>query len=274
VMAINPTTDARVRRTSYLSNLSVRTTAGTGAQTLIAGFNVTGGSKSLLVRGLGPALIPFGVTGTLADPKLDLFRGSNRIAENDNWRDEDRSTFQALGAFELSSNSRDAALIIALSPDSYTVQLSTASSSPGLALVELYDMGDGSDGARLSNVSARSTIASGNDVLIAGFNVAGEGLRTLLIRAIGPGLSPFDVPGILANPRLQLYGNDQRLIAENDNWDSAITPVFERVGAFALPTGSHDAALLITLPPGSYTAQVSGVGNSTGVALIEVYDVP
>jgi hypothetical protein len=274
VSALTPTTDGKVPRASYLSNLSVRTTAGTGAQTLIAGFSVTGDSKSLLVRGLGPALTPFGVTGTLADPKLDVFRGSARIAENDNWRSEDRATFQALGAFELPSNSRDAALITSLSPDSYTVQLSGTSSTPGLALVELYDMGDGANGARLSNVSARSSIASGNDVLIAGFNIAGESLRTLVIRAIGPGLTPFSVAGVLANPRLQLYGADQRLIAENDNWDSAIAPLFDQVGAFPLPNGSHDAALLITLPPGSYTAQVTGVGNSTGVALIEVYDLP
>ena len=274
VTALTPTIDGNIRRNSYLSNLSVRTTAGTGTQTLIAGFNVTGGSKSLLVRGLGPALAPFGVTGTLADPKLDVFQGSARVAENDDWRTEDRSTFQALGAFELPANSRDAALITSLAPDSYTVQVSGTSSSPGVALVELYDMGDGANGARLSNVSARSNIASGNDVLIAGFNIAGENLRTLMIRAIGPGLSPFNVPGVLANPRLQLYGSDQQLIAENDNWDSEIAPVFDQVGAFSLPNGSHDAALLITLPPGSYTAQVSGIGGSTGVALIEVYDLP
>jgi hypothetical protein len=274
VTALTPTSDGTARRTSYLSNLSVRTTAGTGTQTLIAGFNVTGGNKSILVRGLGPALVPFGVTGTLTDPKLDVFRGSARIAENDDWRSEDRPTFQALGAFELSSNSRDAALITSLSPDSYTVQVSGTSGPPGVALVELYDMGDGANGARLSNVSARSSIASGNDVLIAGFNIAGDSLRTLVIRAIGPGLSPFNVTGVLGNPRLQLYGSDQRLIAENDNWDSAIASLFEQVGAFPLPNGSHDAALFITLPPGSYTAQVTGVGNSTGVALIEVYDIP
>jgi hypothetical protein len=274
VATLNATVDGTDSSTSYLSNLSVRTRAGVDAQTLIAGFTVSGGTKSLLVRGIGPALATFGVNGTLPDPKLDLFRGSVKVAENDDWRSEDRATFQSVGAFDLAPNSRDAALVTSLSPASYTVQLSGATTSTGIALVELYDTGGGTKGARLTNLSARSSIASGNDVLIAGFNIAGSGLRTLLIRAIGPGLSPFGVSGFLANPRLQLYDRDQRLIAESENWNAMVAATFERVGAFQLPNGSQDAALLVTLPPGNYTAQVSGVGGSTGVALIEVYDVP
>src|SRR5690606_22654756 len=128
-----------------------------------------------------------------------------------------------------------------------------------------------------TNVSARSEVGTGGDILIAGFNIAGSGTRTLLIRAIGPTLgTAFQVDGVLANPKLELYrsGNDTP-IAENDDWDSATaTPIFRSVGAFELPDGSLDAVLVVSLPPGGYTANVSGVNDGTGVALVELYEVP
>lgn len=265
--------------TSYLSNLSVRTTAGAGDNTLIVGFTLSDGSKPLLVRGIGPALTTFGVEGALTDPKLELYTSgasSTKLIENDNWLATDVATFKSVGAFNLAANSRDAALVASLAPTSYTAQLSGIGGSTGLALVELYDTAAGTSTARLTNVSARSQVGTGDNILVAGFTIAGTGPRNLLIRAVGPTLTAFGVGGVLEDPKLELFDatRPDSPIAINDNWEPSSAATFPRVGAFSLTPNSGDAVLLITLPPGSYTAQVSGVGNTTGVALVEVYEAP
>lgn len=256
-----------------LVNLSIRTQAGTGAQTLIVGFNLSGtGTNQLLVRGVGPTLTTFGVTGVLADPALQLFRGSTSIATNDNWGGTVAigSAGTAVGAFPLPTASRDAVLLETLSTGSYTAQIGGGT---GAALVELYDVGAAPD-AKLSNVSARSQIGGG-DVLTAGFVVRGPGAKTILIRAVGPTLGAFGVTNALADPKLELYrGTD--LLQTNDNWNGTqlLANAFTQVGAFPLPATSNDAALYVTLQPGAYTAQITGVNGATGVALVEVYEVP
>jgi hypothetical protein len=143
----------------------------------------------------------------------------------------------------------------------------------GVGLIEIYDIG-GSDYARLSNLSGRAFVGTGGDILIAGFSIAGDRPRTLLIRAIGPTLTTFGVGGALANPRLDLYAGTQR-IAENDDWggSASLRESFGRAGAFAIDASSKDAVLLMTLGPGSYSVQISGADGATGVALVEVYDL-
>jgi hypothetical protein len=258
----------------YLANLSVRTAAGSGAQTLIVGFAINGGSKPLLVRGIGPTLGVFGVTGALADPRLELYRDTTLLQSNDNWEASAAPTFGSVGAFALPSGSNDAALVATLGAGSYTAQVGGVDGRTGIALVELYDTAAGG-AAKLANVSARSQVGTGAEILVAGFNIGGSGARTLLIRAVGPSLGVFGVTGVLADPKLELYrSGEDAPVATNDNWDAAAGATFARVGAFNLATGSRDAVLLVTLNPGSYTAQVSGVGGTTGVALVEVYDVP
>ncbi|WP_414663776.1 CAP domain-containing protein [Horticoccus sp. 23ND18S-11] len=258
---------------SYLSNLSVRTGAGTGPQTLIVGFSVSGGNKPLLVRGIGPALTSFGVAGALSDPKLELYRETAQISANDNWLAADSPTFTGVGAFGLANGSKDAAMVVSVGPSSYTAQVSGANGGTGIALVELYDTAGDTSPARLVNVSARSQVGTGSNILIAGFSVAGTGPKKLLIRAVGPSLEAFGVSGTLADPKLELYGSAGKLV-ENDNWDPSVAGTFAQIGAFALTSGSRDAVLLVTLPPGNYTAQVSGVGGTTGVALVELYEIP
>jgi hypothetical protein len=130
----------------------------------------------------------------------------------------------------------------------------------------------------LANLSARSAVGTGGDILIAGFVVTSS-TRAVLVRGVGPTLAVFGVEGALVDPRLQVYDSANRLVAENDNWsgsaNSAIIAATARsVGAFALADGGRDASLLLTLPPGAYTAQVSGVGATIGVGLVEVYEVP
>lgn len=264
--------------TTYLSNLSVRTTAGTGAQTLIAGFTIRGGSKQVLIRGVGPTLTSLGVPGALADPRLDIYDGTTQalLLGNDNWNATDATTFTSVGAFSLPTGSKDAAIVTTLGANGYTAQVSGVGGTTGIALVELYDVSGTGNGARLFNVSARSQVGTGDGVLIAGFSIAGSGQRKLLVRAVGPTLAQYGVTGVLANPTLAIYTLAGTKLQEDDDWGGvqSIVDAANSVGAFALPAASLDSALIVTLPAGAYTAQVSGVNNTTGVALVEVYELP
>lgn len=250
-----------------LLNLSVRANLA-ASQRLIVGF-AANGTRRLLIRGVGPTLGAFGVTGTYADPQLELYREATMINRNDDWSSSLSTLFSQLGAFALTNGSKDAALDVSLT-GAHTAQLTGPSS--GITLVEVYDAGEG-NAVRLINVSARNFVGTGDNILIAGFVVTGSVGKTLLIRAVGPTLAGFGVPGTLANPKLEIYKESTK-ISENDNWTAALSPVFNSVGAFQLTANSGDSALLVTLPPGAYSAQVSGVANGTGEALVEVYEVP
>jgi hypothetical protein len=270
-----------------ISNLSIRSRTGPGAQTLIVGFVIGGastlGAKPLLLRGAGPALAAFGVTDPLADPRLELFAGSTRLAENDNWAGNALVTSAGtrVGAFGFGAASADAALYQEIGDAGiYSVQITGAGAAQGVALAEVYDASNPDtfsvNARRLVNISARTEVGTGGSILIAGFTVSGRNGRTLLIRGVGPSLSGFGVSGALADPKLELYDGAAVKLFENDNWSSAsgIADVAATVGAFPLPPNSRDAALLATLPAGNFTVQVSGVANTTGTALVEIYEVP
>ena len=258
------------RSGAWLSNVSLRT-ALTANQTVTVGFVVAGGSRDLLVRVAGPALGQFGISAAQADPRLEVYRGPTKVMENNDWPAALAPTMAALGAFPFLAASRDAALLQPLD-GAYTVLAS--GTTAGAVLIEGYDTGAGSTG-RLVNLSARNRVGTATDILIAGFYVAGTGTQRVLIRAVGPTLAAFGVTGVLGDPKLEVYDGTGGKLDENDNWNAALAPTFGAVGAFALPSGSRDAALVLTLTAGrSYTAQVSGVGGSTGEALVEVYEVP
>lgn len=268
----------------FLRNLSTRGQVGTGANLLIAGFVVGGNTpKQVLVRAIGPSLTAFGVGGALADPQLEIYSGSSIVATNNNWGGGlpiiDASN--RVGAFPLPQNSLDAVLVLTLSPGSYTAQVRGVANATGVALVELYDVDSLTPFSpqKVMNVASRGVVGTGQAQLIAGFVVSGNTSKKILVRAVGPTLSAFGVEGALADPVLTITRSDGRAVRENDNWETGNDPMLidaatERVRAFALGAGSRDAALLIQLPPGSYTAQVTGAGNTTGVALVEVYEVP
>ena len=147
----------------------------------------------------------------------------------------------------------------------------------GVALAEIYDAAAAGSSARLLNVSSRGVVGAGADALIGGFVVAGNTPQRVLVRAVGPALQGFGVQGALADPRLSVY-RGSTVVAENDNWGgadvAALVAAQQAVGAFPLPAGSKDAVLYLTLAPGAYTAQVTGVGAGTGVALVEIYQIP
>ncbi len=259
----------RVIPTNRLTNLSVRSGLEAG-QTLIVGAVVAEGSAGLLLRAAGPALNQFGLNG-LPNPGMELYTGGSRpLATNDDWSATLAPLFQSAGAFGFVVGSRDAALNPTLG-GAFTVQVKGPGS--GAVLVEAYDLG-AETSPRLVNLSARHWVGTDADVLIAGFVVAGSGTKQVLIRAVGPTLASFGVAGALADPELEVLDGAGRVLARSDNWDEALAPSFVRVGAFPLAAGSRDAAALVTLPAGStYTVKVSGVNNTAGEALVEVYEV-
>ena len=270
-----------------LVNLSCRTTAGSSSSTLIAGFAVgpggVTGSETVLIRASGPALDEFAVQGTLPDPTLTLFSGTTALGTDYGWAGNAQvaSAAASVGAFAwTNANSLDSALLESLSVGAYTAQVSGKSGDSGVALAEVYDTTPEASvtptSPRLTNLSARSNVGTDANLLIAGFVIGGSTSKTVLIRASGPALVPFNVSGTLADPELQIFSGTT-VIGTNAGWggNAEIAKVAASVGAFAWtsPT-SADSALLITLPPGAYTAQVSGVTGDTGIALVEVYDVP
>ena len=259
----------RVIPTNRLANLSVRSALEAG-QTLIVGAVLAEGSKAMLLRAAGPALNQFGLNG-LPNPAMELYAGGSRpLATNDDWNATLAPLFQSAGAFGFVVGSRDAALNPTIG-GAFTVQVKGPGS--GAVLVEAYDLG-AETSPRLVNLSARHWVGTDADVLIAGFVVAGSGTKQVLIRAVGPTLATFGVAGALVDPELEVLDGAGRVLGRNNNWDGALAPTFARVGAFPLAAGSRDAAALVTLPAGStYTVKVSGVNNTSGEALVEVYEV-
>lgn len=264
-----------------LANLSTRAPVGVGERALIAGFVVRGSTtKQVVVRGIGPALTPLGVPGALPNPTLTLYDGANRvIASNDDWNASTTpaSMFNRLGAFPFADKSADAALVAALAPGSYTVVLGDATNRTGIGLVEIYEADSTTN--RLMNLSSRAFVGPGENIGIAGFVVRGQKPARYLIRGVGPALAAFGVKETLADPVLTLTTDQGAVVATNDNWSTNanaadLAAVATQVGAFALPTAARDAALLVTLSPGNYTALVSGVDGTSGVALVEIFDVP
>ncbi|MES2695581.1 MAG: PQQ-binding-like beta-propeller repeat protein [Verrucomicrobiota bacterium] len=273
--------------TGQLVNLSTRAEAG-GGENLIAGFVVGGsGEKPLLVRAAGPALSRFGVTGVLADPALELHatvdgRGT-QLAFNENWSDQGRgpalsAAAAKTGAFPLENGSLDAALLSTVAPRAHSAVVRGGTSPAGIALVEVYDAATEDTATRLINLSTRAHVGVGDKALTPGFVVGGPGPLRLLIRAVGPSLAPLGVPGALARPTLTRFAKSGSL-ATNTGWGTAgaaadLRAVARDVGAFPLIENSADSALLVTVGPGAYTVRVSGVGDTVGEALVEVYVVP
>lgn len=266
-----------------LKGLSTRGFVGTGANVMIAGFVVNGTvAKQIIVRGIGPSLAAAGVSGVLANPKIDLFNSSGAAVSggsNDNWSDTpaNRALMSTVGLGAPGSTLESFA-VANLAPGVYTAQLSGVSNGTGVGLVEIYDTDTVSafSTQKVTAISTRGFVNTGDGSLIAGFIVNGTSPKKVLIEAVGPSLS--GVAGLLADPVLQIIRNGV-VIRENDNWEvgndrSLVLDAAARSGATALAAGGKDAAILINLQPGTYTAVASGAGGSTGIALINVYEVP
>jgi len=251
---------------------------GTGESIMIAGFVVSGtGTKSVVARGVGPTLGTFGVAGFLANPLLTVDNAASQpIYSNSVWGGGTAlvNAFNQVGAFSLPANSLDAALLEPFAAGNYTALLS-GTSGTGVALAEIYDADTGATATRLRNLSVRAQVGTGSAVLIAGFVISGNVPKTVLIRGIGPALTGFHIAGALQLPILALYTSDSALIQVDYEWggEPALAAAMRGVGAFALDPQGADTAMLVTLPPGGYTAVMSGQNDTTGVGLIEVYEV-
>lgn len=271
-----------------LINLSVLTTVTAEEPSFkmgtVLGGRGTSGNKAIVIRAAGPSLVPLGVLGALNDPRIEVFgstpSGMASVAVNDNWGGSSglASAMAQVGAFAFANpSSADAALSANFPAGDYVVDVSGVRGATGTVIAELYDATPAASVTattpRLVNVSVLKHIGSG---LIAGFVISGAGNKAVLIRAVGPGLVAFGVGGVVADPRIELFGGASRSIDSNDNWGgtAALNAASTAVGAFALEATSRDAALVATLQPGNYSVQVSGVGGATGVALVEVYEVP
>lgn len=277
----SPPARLSVDGTPALANLSIRATAGPAERAVIAGFVIRGANaKTILVRGVGPGLASFDVAGTLPGPVLTLADSSGRaLARNERWdaAATPASLFSRIGAFPLASGGADAAMQLALAPGNYTAVLTDTAGRSGNALVEIYETDDTSN--RLVNLSARAFVGPGASLGIAGFVVRGARPGRYLIRGLGPALAPFGVNGLLADPLLTLTTSAGVPVAMNDDWGTnsnatALASASAGVGAFPLAPTSKDAALLVTLEPGNYTALVSGANGASGIALVEIYEVP
>jgi len=270
----------------YLVNLSARGDVSTGANILIGGFTFLGGSgsKQVLIRGIGPGLnyASGSFAGFVPSPTLTLFDSTQaQIGQNNAWGGTGALTavFNSLGAFPLNPTSADAALLTTLPAGGaagFTAQVSSGAGGAGTGMVEIYDADSGAPAIRLGNISARAVAGTGQNILIGGFVIGGNTGETVLLRAVGPGLTDtFNLTGTLSQPVLTLYSGASP-IAANTGWnnDATIAATAHSVGAFPLQPYSRDSALLVTLPPGNYTALVTGVAGTTGLALIEIYEVP
>ncbi|MBS0632886.1 MAG: PD40 domain-containing protein [Verrucomicrobia bacterium] len=275
----------------FLRNISTRGLAGAGSNVLIAGFVVTGDvPKQILIRAVGPSL-PGGLTGLLPDPQIQLFNSSGATIPggyNNDWPTGLSPTFSAVGAFSLPAGSKDAAVLLTLNPGVYSAQVSDVSGASGLALVELYDVDNQAafSTQKMVNISTRGQVGTGNNILIAGFVVNGTSPKKVLVRGVGPAIAQYLPGATLVDPIVRIVRiaslagvSDGSTIRENDNWEVGNDPALvvdagSRVGATPLASGSKDAAILMTLPPGIYSAQLFGNNNGTGIGLVEVYEVP
>ena len=255
-----------------LSNISTRGFVEAGDNVMIGGLIISGaGPKKVLLRVLGPTLgqPPFNVPNAMANPTLDLFQGNTVVASSDNWGDA--ANHQAISDTGLAPpHAPEAAILISLDPGSYTAIARGAQNTPGNALFEAYDL-DNTDGSRFANISTRGFVQTDDNVMIAGLIVQGFGSKDVLIRALGPtlGQPPFNVPNSLSDPFLDLRDANGTRMTANDNWKSNQQAQIQDTGL--APSHDAESAIAVTLAPGGYTAIVSGVNNTTGNGLVEVY---
>ncbi len=251
-------------------NLSTRMVVQTGDNVLIAGFIITGsGQKKVIVRALGPSLP---LAGALSDPFLELHDASGRlISSDDNWRATQQNEIIASGLAP--TNDSESAIIATLAPGAYTAIVRGVNNTTGVGLVELYDLDNADASSRFANLSTRGNVLTGDNVMIGGFIVRGDVPKKMIMRVRGPSLylNGILIPGSLTDPTLELHDGNGALMAQNDNWRS--TQEAELNASTFAPSDDREPALIASLAPGAYTAIIRGARSTSGVALLEMYDL-
>jgi uncharacterized delta-60 repeat protein len=255
-------------------NLSTRMQVGTGDNVGIGGFIINDPDlpvifdyKRVLVRAVGASF------DQLVDPVLELHQPEPyETIINDNWRDDPWQEAEILATGLAPSRDFDSAIVATLNPGSYTVVVRGKNNSSGVGLIEIYDL-DQPIPTKLVNISTRALVGTNSNILIAGFILGGSGANDqIVVRALGPSLTAFGVPNALANPRLELRDNNGALLIANNDWQDDPAQAVELTAAGFAPSNNLEAAVAVTLAPGTYTALVFGDNNGTGVGLVEVYD--
>jgi hypothetical protein len=239
-----------------------------GDSVLIGGFIVTGDlPKRVAMRGLGASLAAAGISGALSDPELELYDSAGDLVEqNDNWTSNPPADVPDGLA---PTDSLESLIVTTLAPGSYTAVLRGSNGSTGVSLFELYDLD--AQNSRIVNISTRGVVKAADGAMIAGFIIGGDDPTKVIVRAIGPSLSKSGIEGALLDPNLELRDSDGSLIFSNDSWRSDQEQ--QLIDSTVAPTDNREAAIVATLPPGSYTATVRGKGDTTGVSLVEVYNL-
>ena len=261
-------------------NISTRLAVQTGDNVLIAGFIITGEDpRDVLLRAIGPSLAGPDVAGALVDPTLELHDSTGALlATNNDWRVTQLGgviTGDQEAAIEATTiaptDDLESAIIATLAPGNYTAVVRGTNDGTGIGLAEVYDLNQATP-SKLANISTRGFVDTGENVMIGGFIVRpGGGTDTnVLVRAIGPSLGST-VANLLADPTLELHDGSGALVAANDNWKDTQQAEIEATGI--APTNDAESALVALLAPGSYTVIVRGSGDTTGVALVEVYSL-
>jgi hypothetical protein len=255
---------------STFSNLSTRALVLTGDQVEIAGFIISGNqTKTVVIRGMGPTLSSFGVSGFLPDPILELYDQTSLIAVNDNWLNSSNAD-SIPESLRPADRSTESVILTTLQPGNYTAILRGKNNSTGIGLIEVYDQ-NSSSVCNLTNVSTRGFVGGGDGVMIEGIIPTGSGNAQVVIRALGPSLAQYGVAGALADPALSLVDNNGTVLMSNNDWKDTQEAQIQAIG-FA-PPSDRDSAMLVTLQPNNYTAIVRGINGNTGVALVEAYQL-
>jgi hypothetical protein len=254
-----------------LLNIATRLRVNPDPNQLIAGLIITGSEpKKIIVRAIGPSLSAF-FSGVLANPTLELFQGNTLVTSNNDWKENgNQSVVEATGIPP--SNDLESAIVQTLAPGAYTAIMRGVGGGTGIGLVEVYDL-DQSANSRLGNIATRGFVDTDNNVMIGGFIIGGNGQANtrVVVRAIGPSLSAFGINGVLEDPVLELKDANGATLVSNDDWMQGQAAEIQQLGL--APGDSRESALLASLPQGNYTAIVRGKSNSTGVGLVEVYNV-
>jgi len=253
-----------------LKNISTRGRVETGDRIMIGGFIVGGsGPKKVVITGRGPSMAALGVSGTLADPAIRLFSGATPIDFNDNWQTASNAAEVTASTFA-PTDPREAAILASVIPGvPYTVHLTGVSETTGIAIIEVFELDVPEN--PLLNISTRGSVQTGDNVMIGGFIIQGNAAQRVLITARGPALADLGVPGVLADPTLELYqAGNPTPIASNDNWGQS-TDAAAILAAGNAPTNALESAIIRTLSPGAYTAIVRGNNAGLGIGIVEVF---
>jgi hypothetical protein len=279
----SPTPNPEPTPAAQALNLSTRMRVQPGDNAGIGGFIITGSplapasgpngvTKQVLLRAIGPSLTAFGVPDALADPVMELHGPAGFITmSDDNWRDLQEAEIQATGLAP--TNDLESAILATLTPGNYTAIVRGSNDTSGVAVVEAYDVTQVA-ASKLANISTRSFVSTGPNIVIAGFILGNNsGDDSVILRGIGPSLTASGVPDALADPTLELRDGNGVLLTGNNNWQDDPSQAAVIAAAGLAPTSALESGIAVILPPGTYTALLSGLSDGTGVGLIEVYDI-